>query len=843
MPQVVEQPHPYLGRVYGNIVDQYDSPSYNISLYLLKDPETRNKPAEFELEAGNGVILAQTGVTGTQIDEVRIQSVAGAGSSTVQNIIEFSIFQPGAADFIDQLNMARAYLGNPLTTLPTLFMEIVFKGYEADPDDEDLGGAPTTIAGPFRYKLALTDFSLDINSTGTRYDFKTVVSGSLGYADRLFRLPKDLHTTGSTIQEHAQALEDALNEFHTNASDVKTPDQIVIDVSGLLEKPEVTEGEVSELDYISDPTLRTSVYPDAEDQNRIMNEVFDIRDALEAREQQEDNPTDTGNQAELIFDGDRFNVPEDKTIHEYFLILLSMNPEFYKKVTRRQDFGDLSSPIDQDQGCISWMRVLCDVEEIDYDPERKELARRYTFRPVLYKTVRTDMVTTAAEMEYDPESATKRLRQILGAGMIYKAYDYIFTGRNDQVLDVDLNYNLGVGILVAPGGGTMGDSSVTNSAITAPRVPQTADISPAGQENFVKSLRNLVERNSLTNTFTNLGQLFSGAQDSLSQLANDAANLLGRSPAEISAALTDLSGQSAQALLGELDSRTISQLNASLQITDPGATLIGDQGDPEVVGELPDGSTYTPESSGFLFASDFLNPEQEPDLEQLLSRGYIDFNEDINKATDIPQKVDATEDSRSIVETATYAALAPDNRLFGYLVNQSVANQFFVTLNLTVRGDPWYLGAKHLVGADSGRPQTDAPSLLALRSTPAAATLERDDLCFWFTMRSPRRFDPDWTDEDSDLNSGFWRFDDVNRSMSGLFRIVRYECLLSGGVFTVELQSIREIPVNRNGNQPVVEAAPAQDINGDVGVAPVDPELAGEPDPFAPPQGDPFGPP
>jgi len=54
----------------------------------------------------------------------------------------------------------------------------------------------------------------------------------------------------------------------------------------------------------------------------------------------------------------------------------------------------------------------------------------------------------------------------------------------------------------------------------------------------------------------------------------------------------------------------------------------------------------------------------------------------------------------------------------------------------------------------------------------------------------------------------------VNRSMSGLFRIITYECNLSKGVFTVDIKSIREIPVNRNGNKPVVEQPDQDDVEG-----------------------------
>lgn len=817
MAQIPEYNDEYLGRVYGNVLDQYDSATYNIRLYLLRDPDQRNRPEDFKLEPGNGVILAQTGVTGTQIDNVRIQGLGTVG--TTQTKISFSVYQPGAADFIDQLNMARAFLGNPLSPSLTMFMEITFKGYEADPDDEDQGGAPTTIAGPFRYKLALATFRLEIDSTGTQYDFETIITDSLGYADRLFRLPKDINTVGSTITDHAQALQDALNKYHTDSSDAEVPDEIEIDVSQLLTAPAgstTTVSAGSSLDFISDESLLTSAVSGAEDQNRLINEVLEsTSNALEARDLEAESPSDSGNQTELIFEDDKFNVPEDKSIYDYFLILLSMNPEFYKKITRRETFGDLSAPIKQDQPFVSWLRVLCEVEEIGWDKKRKELARRYRYIPVLYKTVRTDMVSSVDELNYTDDDAVSRVRRMLETGMIYKSYNYIFSGQNDQIIDVDLNYNLGVGILAAPSGGTTGDSSVTNSATTAPSVPQTEDISPAGQQEVVKALRNLVERESLLSTFTNLGDLFGGVGDSLTQLANDAAGILGRTPAEISAVLTDTSGQAAQALLGELDSRQINQLNASLQITDPEANLLGDQGNPEITPDNPDGSEYTPESSGLLFAADFLNPENTPDIEDLLERGYLDYGDlDVNKETDIPQVCDSRTDERSITETATYRTLSPENRLFGYLVNQSVANQFFVNLNLSIRGDPWYLGLRHLVDQESENlqgPNADAPRLANLKTTEQAIALERDDNCFWFTMRSPRKYDPDWTDEDSELNSGYWRFDGINRSMSGLFRLRSYVCNFSGGQFTVDIESFREIPVNRTANKPIVETQTVSD--------------------------------
>ena len=59
---------PYVGKVYGNILDYYDNPAYNLRLYMIDDASSKEAPDEFggagpELvaEPSQTVILAQTG--------------------------------------------------------------------------------------------------------------------------------------------------------------------------------------------------------------------------------------------------------------------------------------------------------------------------------------------------------------------------------------------------------------------------------------------------------------------------------------------------------------------------------------------------------------------------------------------------------------------------------------------------------------------------------------------------------------------------------------------------------------------------------------------------------------
>ena len=157
-----EQFEPFLNKnVVGNILDQVDQYQYNLKLYMIAplaapigaQPSSVNgagdgptdaredKPGNTKNASGQGgylqnsfvakpsetVVLAQTGVTGAQIDNLEIVSAMGPGGGIIVSEVNFDIIQPGAADFMDQIMAAKALLGCPLVAndIP-LFLEILF---------------------------------------------------------------------------------------------------------------------------------------------------------------------------------------------------------------------------------------------------------------------------------------------------------------------------------------------------------------------------------------------------------------------------------------------------------------------------------------------------------------------------------------------------------------------------------------------------------------------------------------------------------------------------------------------------------------------------------------------
>ena len=173
----------YLDAVMGNVLDYYENTSYNLKLYMIGEEEWLR--GQFAAEPGRTVVLAQTGVTGVQIDNLSLDIVKGPCSgNTFATRASFTLFQPSAADLLDQIQVPKLALGHEymFADVP-LFLAIEFKGYNSaidQEDDETIDGKPvlssddklSDIAGPYIYRLQIAKVGVSIDSTGSTYDFE-----------------------------------------------------------------------------------------------------------------------------------------------------------------------------------------------------------------------------------------------------------------------------------------------------------------------------------------------------------------------------------------------------------------------------------------------------------------------------------------------------------------------------------------------------------------------------------------------------------------------------------------------------------------------------------------------
>ena len=117
--------NPWIGKSYGNVMDQYDSSTYNAKLYIINPnsatPTNSDQGSDSDRQDGGAsgnsgqtlsdspdrtVVIAQTGVTaGNNIDDISISTVGGAVTG-----VTFTINQSNRADLLDQIVLARSFL-------------------------------------------------------------------------------------------------------------------------------------------------------------------------------------------------------------------------------------------------------------------------------------------------------------------------------------------------------------------------------------------------------------------------------------------------------------------------------------------------------------------------------------------------------------------------------------------------------------------------------------------------------------------------------------------------------------------------------------------------------------
>jgi len=754
------------GNVYGNILDRYANPSYNLKLYMIKkmDNDTLYDDPK------NTVVLAQTGVTGASIDDLVIDFQYDTSNTTAQKIT-FSVTQPGAADFLDQIQLAKAYLGLEMQAQTLLWLEIRFQGYTAFADDEDEGGEVDIIAGPYRYRLQLNSIEVEINETGSIYNMECLMDspGAMtAYKDTSYTLPRSIDTVGKTLTEHVQDLEKKLNDWHSGeaAAGMDVPDEYKFDLSKLVATSTGSGGTNSQ-DTLSDDSMLTSESVEIEDLNRLQSEIWKAGSIIDRQQELENAPVYTGTGAEPVYDQDAIKHREGATYDRVFATLLSMCPQFYSKVSRKEDPLDPESPVKKDQAFVSWFRILAESEILGYDKKRGVMARRYIYTPVLYKTPREDIALTPEELDFSPEDAEARMKQLIANKSILKAYSYLFTGLNDQILGLDIRYKQSAAILQPPAGGTVGDISLVASNQLSAQVSEDTDPSLEGAVDFFNELKDVVDKGKVGSLFDDLKDLGNKLTDGvLGQLSD----VIGLDSGTIKNAITDATGQQAQQLIDALDKKQIAALAGKQETEQPASKRPTE--DPATLLSV-DRENYKPEFSGFVYSKDILNPDDgETFAADLVDRlGYATAG----GVTRVKQQVDSTKDIPNKAGAASYKSGSARNKLFGFLVEQQNANQFLQTVDLQLRGDPWYL---------SGPISTE-------QSTEEQVNYFKDTNVFWLEIRAPITYDPDWQDEDSDLNSGYWQYKGVSKTFTAAYTIATTKCSFSKGAFTVDLHGQR----------------------------------------------------
>ena len=462
--------------VQHNILDEYESYTYNLTFSMM--PMSFYYSGNFTLGSqarkdAKRVIIAQTGVTTKfNIDNLTIESVTDNYGSTFTSSLTYStqatfqILEPQGSSLIHLMHMGYNKLkeideanGNTFEKLygdsknkgpldlPYL-LEVDLIGHK--PIGEQYDEQEFNVIGKYVYPCYLTNFDFNPQTEGTQYNFRLVSIHNIGATliPETRRLAKEVTIKGKDTTELLKDLEgqvnrDIVQRLHiadTDSADAQQRSHVIkIDLGSKYEEDKKME---QELDDKGKPKWHAAVLP------IDPGKLTPVTDAVGSSEQADNDGTGSKEETKLHH---VMTLKKGRSIKACITDILGLNHKFCSLVTDREftnEESDIGKPKDPKADIFS--------PKIQMAPVAKAGGYTVTTGGPAYNIAYTiDLlkqagVQTGSQKVLTEEEKSKALIDRWG---IVKKYDYMFTGLNDQIQDVDITFPTGQVFLFPEYGG------------------------------------------------------------------------------------------------------------------------------------------------------------------------------------------------------------------------------------------------------------------------------------------------------------------------------------------------------------------------------------------------------
>lgn len=373
-----------------NILDNYDNITYNFKLIIA--PHTvLNQPIIGDIPyavLSSSYTIAETGITTKyNIKDVEIESVAAANDrtkNTQATNFTIRIVEPQGITFFDNLFDAASRLGiNNIFDAPIILV-LTFKGYTQT-------GLPTEVNVANRaWRLQLKDVRTEMDMGGSSYIIDACQLGDYGYHKQSSAaiIKQPISITAGTVGKFFDELEFNLNAQEVLAAEAGKQARNEYKFHLTQEMRDWTIGKSPlEVDapsmWIDNNGQRVaSIKPQTMLQDIVDNVMAVTKEAVEL-----------------------------------------VNPSAHKDKLTEAQKGDFIAKI---------FYIHCDIEYIGFNPNNNEYIRRYNYYIDIYEApaALTDNPTD--------EGQEQRIAKLLESSLA-KKYDYMFTGNNTDIINLDIN--------------------------------------------------------------------------------------------------------------------------------------------------------------------------------------------------------------------------------------------------------------------------------------------------------------------------------------------------------------------------------------------------------------------
>lgn len=413
-----------------NRLNEYETYTYNIKMYIM-DP--RDFPRrDRAIKTGRAILIADNASV-AKYNITNCEQIFTVGHGQVRealgNRFDLTIVEPNGVTLLSTIKTAARQLQINNHINAGYLIQIEFNGRKRN-------GVPHKFSQVFYYTGMITDFTFKVDEGGATYNIYLVESSADAYRYLTNRITGQITVEAQTVGEFFDKFETLLNE-------------------SMLDE------------WVANPTA--SQYP--------MEFKFEFDQSTEDwrnwRFQVLDTPFETQGVEFIGLPGDNPSlqviITNGSQITSVFNSVLQLTAEYKRILTDQKENSAKfarSSPerivdnMEMDTFPV-FMKVLSNIEYGPFDILTGDYSKRVVFK--LKKYVVTDMVLDAELYKRGITNArvqSARINNMIERNYLRKRYDYIYTGRNTEILNFDMDFNFSYFQMLAQGEGWFGDARV-----------------------------------------------------------------------------------------------------------------------------------------------------------------------------------------------------------------------------------------------------------------------------------------------------------------------------------------------------------------------------------------------
>ena len=428
----------------------------------------------------DGILIADSGsIAKYNIESLEQMHALGHSivRSSFANKFDLVISEPDGNTFFDLIRTAGLQQGIRNHLQAVYLIEISFPG-------RDENNTPRVHRNVFRYLVKFVSVVAEINAGGSKYTIAAVELATTAYAYLAGVIKRTITIEAATVGEAITELEKKINE-------------------------------AEEADFYTDPN--SSAY------NRYSFDFDASTTAWRAwRIENADGNAASRNES-TVGDKIQFTFTIGSNLHDVFGIILRSTNEYKRMPTFDGGFSRSDGHLPSESGSDKlnvFYKIIPFIEHTGFDFLKNDYTKHITFR--LKRHIVPNFIVDAGEYQRsinDPGTQSAMYRNLSSTGLLRKRYDYIFTGANTEVINLDIKLEMLYYLLSTNHGGQVLHNRLANNVQGNPRniinqirsakqrIVQSVraenniqQLLSAGESNFARTLR-------LQNPLGNIGLL------------------------------------------------------------------------------------------------------------------------------------------------------------------------------------------------------------------------------------------------------------------------------------------------------------------------------------------------